>query len=171
MKCYRAEVAKELRLYGEMHRFITMLAHSRGFKVAEVEVNHRPRIHGQSKYGFRRLVTGLLDLLTVRFMTVHGERPSHAVGVFGLLALAVGALGLGYLAGLWALGYRPIGNRPVLIYSVALLLLGAQFVALGMLSELIVWRLAGLDGANRLPPPVANRLGLRSPFHTKEDIS
>jgi len=145
LKCYRAAVVREIRLYGEMHRFITLLADARGFRVTEMEVHHRPRSFGRSKYGAGRFIKGFLDLLTVSFLTGYAERPLHFLGVCGLLALAVGLAGLSYLAGLWTLGFRPIGNRPVLIYSVAALLLGAQMLSVGILAELIASRVGGGD--------------------------
>jgi glycosyltransferase involved in cell wall biosynthesis len=145
LKCYRAAVVREIRVYGEMHRFITLLADARGFRLTEMEVHHRPRSFGRSKYGAGRFIKGFLDLLTVSFLTGYAERPLHFLGVCGLLALAVGLAGLSYLAGLWALGFRPIGNRPVLIYSVAALLLGAQMLSVGILAELIASRVGGGD--------------------------
>lgn len=145
LKCYRAQVVREITIYGELHRFITLLAHARGFKVTEMDVQHRPRTHGESKYGAGRFVKGLLDLVTVRVLTIFGERPLHFLGIAGLLAFAAGFLGMAYLAWLWVLGYRPIGNRPVLIYSVAFLLLGSQMMTAGILAELILSRLGGAN--------------------------
>jgi glycosyltransferase involved in cell wall biosynthesis len=158
LKCCRTEVVKEIRLYGELHRFITLLAHARGFRVTELEVQHRERIYGKSKYGARRFVKGLLDLLTVHVLTAFGERPLHLLGVIGLLAFVGGCLGLAYLAWLWMLGYRPIGNRPILIYSVASLLLGAQMLTVGILAELIISRL-GSGTENGFGYSVAERIG------------
>jgi glycosyltransferase involved in cell wall biosynthesis len=158
LKCYRTEVVKEIRLYGELHRFITLLAHARGFRVTELEVQHRKRIYGKSKYGARRFVKGTLDLLTVHVLTAFGERPLHLLGVIGLLAFVGGCLGLAYLAWLWMLGYRPIGNRPILIYSVASLLLGAQMLTVGILAELIISRL-GSGNENGFGYSVAERIG------------
>jgi glycosyltransferase involved in cell wall biosynthesis len=145
LKLFRSEVASELRLYGEMHRFIPVLAHARGFRVTELAVNHRPRKHGYSKYGVKRFVRGFLDLLTIRFLTGYGQRPQHVLGAFGLLLLVLGLAGLGYLGILWmlmnvfgVLAPHPIGERPLLAYSAAALLLGAQALSLGLLAELIV---------------------------------
>lgn len=145
IKMFRAEVPRELRLYGEMHRFIAVLAHARGFKVAEVPVHHRPRQFGYSKYGVRRFLRGFLDLLTVKFLTSFGQRPQHMLGGIGLLFFGLGTIGLIYLGLLWSLMNvipvfepSPIGGRPLLLYSVASLLLGAQGLSLGMLAELIV---------------------------------
>mgnify|MGYP002628026345 FL=1 len=145
IKMFRAEVPRELRLYGEMHRFIAVLAHARGFKVAEVPVHHRPRQFGYSKYGVRRFLRGFLDLLTVKFLTSFGQRPQHMLGGIGLLFFGLGTVGLAYLGALWTFMNvipvfepSPIGGRPLLLYSVASLLLGAQGLSLGMLAELIV---------------------------------
>lgn len=144
LKCFRREVAAEVRLYGELHRFIPVLAHARGFKVTELEINHRPRQHGHSKYGVRRFVRGFLDLLTVKFLTGFGQRPQHMLGALGLLFFSLGSAGLVYLAVVWLLTnvggweFERIGNRPFLAYSVAMLLLGGQLISLGFLAELIV---------------------------------
>src|SRR3954447_7490191 len=89
-KCYRAEIFKEVRLYGELHRFIPVLAAARGFKVGEVVVRHRPRRFGHSKYGVRRFVRGFLDLLTVKFLTGFGQRPQHLLGGIGILFFLIG---------------------------------------------------------------------------------
>jgi glycosyltransferase involved in cell wall biosynthesis len=166
IKGYYREVLKELRLYGELHRFITVMAHARGFKVGEMEVNHRPRQHGHSKYGVRRFLHGLLDLLTVRFLTGYGDRPLHLLGFFGLLAFAIGLAGLGYLAVLWFMGHGPIGNRPLLFYSVAGVLLGAQMISFGMLAELVIWR----AGNNVAESAIVRRTN-RSPADVTKPVS
>jgi glycosyltransferase involved in cell wall biosynthesis len=150
LKLFRAEVAREIAIYGELHRFIPVLAHARGFRVTEIAVHHRERQFGQSKYGVRRFLRGFLDLLTVKFLTGFGQRPQHMLGAIGLLFLGLGFLGLGYLAVLWLLmnlpplwggkllEMSPIGPRPLLAYSVAATLLGGQSLSLGLLAELIV---------------------------------
>ena len=144
LKCFRREVTGEIRLYGELHRFIPVLAHARGFKVTELEVNHRPRQFGHSKYGFRRFVRGFLDLLTVKFLTGFNQRPQHLLGAVGLLFTGLGCTGLVYLTLVWMLTniagfkFEPIGPRPLLSYSMGMLLLGGQLVSLGFLAELIV---------------------------------
>jgi dolichol-phosphate mannosyltransferase len=144
MKCYRAEVFREVRLYGELHRFIPVLAAARGFKVGEIAIHHRRRRFGRSKYGVRRLLKGFLDLLTVKFLTGFGQRPQHMLGGFGLLSFLAGAVGMIYLGCTWLVNrfsaedhYPPLHERPLLIYSVAALLLGAQMIAIGFLAELI----------------------------------
>jgi glycosyltransferase involved in cell wall biosynthesis len=141
-KAYRREVLDEVTLYGELHRFVPVLAHERGFKVAEIVVNHRPRKFGHSKYGVARFIKGFLDLLTVHFLSRYGQRPLHVLGALGLALLALGGAGLSYLAilwfiGFWAEGYRPIGDRPLLFYSGTLLGVGTQLVCLGVLAEMV----------------------------------
>ncbi len=144
-KLFRSEVAAEIRIYGELHRFIPVLAFSRGFEVSEIPVHHRKREFGHSKYGVKRFVRGLLDLFTVKFLTGYGQRPQHMLGTFGLLFIMLGMAGLSYLGVTWLLMNvfevmepMPIGTRPMLAYSVAALLLGAQAKSLGLLAELIV---------------------------------
>jgi dolichol-phosphate mannosyltransferase len=143
MKCYRAEVFREVRLYGELHRFIPVLAAARGFRVGEIEINHRPRRFGRSKYGVRRFVKGFLDLLTVKFLTGFGQRPQHLLGGLGLCSFLLGSLGLLYLAITWVIrlwhpeAYEPLHERALLIYALAALLLGAQMMSLGFLAELV----------------------------------
>jgi dolichol-phosphate mannosyltransferase len=148
MKCYRAEVFREIRLYGELHRFIPVLAAARGFKVSEIEIKHRPRQFGHSKYGVRRFIKGFLDLLTVKFLTGFGQRPQHVLGSIGLLSFALGYLGMMYLAIVWVIRlwaperFDPIHQRPLLVYSVAALLLGAQIISIGFLAELITAKMS-----------------------------
>jgi hypothetical protein len=137
LKAYRREAVEEVSLYGELHRFIPVLAHAKGFKPGEVEVNHRPRQHGTSKFGAKRFLRGLLDLLTVKFLTGYGTRPLHLFGGLGLLSFGLGLAGVTYLAILWLMGRGPIGERPLLSYSVMAVLLGAQLLALGFLGELL----------------------------------
>jgi glycosyltransferase involved in cell wall biosynthesis len=143
MKCYRAQVLREIRLYGELHRFVPVLADARGFKVGEIAINHRPRRFGSSKYGVSRFVKGFLDLLTVKFLTGFRQRPQHLLGSIGLLSFLAGSLGLLYLAVTWLIRlwddslFRPLHERPLLIYSLAAVLLGAQLVSMGFLAELI----------------------------------
>ncbi|MFL5339199.1 MAG: glycosyltransferase family 2 protein [Gemmataceae bacterium] len=143
MKCYRAEVFREVRLYGELHRFIPVLAAGRGFRVGEIVVNHRPRKFGRSKYGARRFVKGFLDLLTVKFLTSFSRRPQHVLGSIGLAAFALGLLGMAWLAITWVIRlfhpdwFEPLHQRPLLIYSVAALLLGTQMLTIGFLAELV----------------------------------
>ena len=148
LKAFRVEVARELDLYGELHRFVPVLAHDLGFRVTELAVNHRPRQHGRSRYGMERYARGFLDLLTVTFMSRYRHRPLH---LFGGLGLLLGALGTGILVYLTIvkLTGEPIGRRPLLLLGVLLVVVGIQFLSLGLLSELVTGqhreRLRALD--------------------------
>jgi glycosyltransferase involved in cell wall biosynthesis len=136
LKAYRAEVVRGLRLYGELHRFIPILAHHRGYRIAELPVNHRPREHGRSRYGVERYLRGFLDLLTVSFLGRYRHRPLH---LFGGLGLALSAAGTGILVYLTidkAMGHA-IGGRPLLILGVLLVVVGIQVFSLGLITELI----------------------------------
>ena len=138
LKAYRADVVKNINLYGELHRFIPAMASGYGVRVAEVPVNHRAREHGQSKYGISRTFRVLLDLMTVYFLLGYSTRPIHVFGGVGLISF-----GLGVLIGLYltfvkfALG-QDIGTRPLLLLAVLLILLGVQMIAMGLLGELII---------------------------------
>jgi dolichol-phosphate mannosyltransferase len=143
-KCYRREIFDEVRLYGELHRFVPVLAAARGWKVGQIDVHHRARTYGQSKYGFRRFIKGFLDLLTVYFLTGFQQRPAHLLGTLGLLAFGGGLFGMIYLVFYWVMTQlypqpeqTPLHDRPLLLYSVAMLLLGAQLISVGILAELI----------------------------------
>jgi len=136
LKAYRAEVVHGLRLYGELHRFIPVLAHYRGFRIAELPVNHRPREHGRSRYGVERYLRGFLDLLTVSFIGRYRHRPLHLFGGFGLLLGVIGSAILVYLTVIKALGHA-IGQRPLLMLGVLLVVIGMQFFSLGLISEMI----------------------------------
>jgi glycosyltransferase involved in cell wall biosynthesis len=145
MKCYRREIFQEVQLYGELHRFVPVLAASRGYRVGEIEIYHRPRRFGRSKYGFERFIKGFLDLLTVKFLTGFGQRPQHILGSIGLLSFVIGALMLVYLAGYWIISRLGVGievvdlsRRPLLLYGMALLLVGGQFMSIGFLAELFI---------------------------------
>jgi glycosyltransferase involved in cell wall biosynthesis len=136
LKAYRAEVVRGLRLYGELHRFIPVLAHHRGFRIAELPVNHRPREHGRSRYGLERYLRGFLDLLTVSFIGRYRHRPLH---LFGGLGLALSVAGTGILLYLTVVKIRgeAIGQRPLLILGVLLVVVGLQVFSLGLITELI----------------------------------
>ena len=137
-KLYRRAVLEEIGIYGELHRFIPVLAHARGFRVGEVVVQHRPRKYGQSKYGVMRMLKGFLDLLTVRFLTRFSQRPLHVLGGIGLVLLAIGGAIMLSLAIAWLNpANRPIGNRPLLFYAGAFVSIGIQLLSLGILAELV----------------------------------
>lgn len=136
LKAYRMEVLRGVRIYGELHRFIPILASYRGFRVAEITVNHRARQHGRSRYGPERYLRGFFDLLSVTFMGRYRHRPLHLFGGIGLVMGAVGFVILLYLTALKVWG-EGIGHRPLLTLGVLLVVVGIQFVSLGLLSELI----------------------------------
>ena len=136
LKAYRAEVLQGMRLYGELHRFIPILAAYRGYRIAEIPVNHRPRQHGRSRYGPERYLRGFFDLLSVTFMGRYRHRPLHLFGGVGAFMGAIGFVILTYLTVIWFWG-AGIGHRPLLTLGVLLMVVGIQFVSLGLLSELI----------------------------------
>lgn len=143
-KMYRREVVADLRLYGEMHRFVPVLAAARGWRIGEIVVQHRPRRYGRSKYGFSRNIKGFLDLATVLFLTRFGERPQHFLGCLGLAASVLGTGGM-LLAMVAQIGRQlwpysaVIGNLvPPAIYGALTLAVGVLLLALGLVAELIV---------------------------------
>jgi glycosyltransferase involved in cell wall biosynthesis len=136
LKAYRANVVKGLRIYGELHRFVPVLAHYRGYRVGELPVNHRPREHGRSRYGAERYLRGFLDLLTVSFIGRYRHRPLHLFGGLGLLLSSIGLVILVYLTVHKATGHA-IGERPLLTLGVLLVVVGLQFFSLGLLSEMV----------------------------------
>ncbi len=136
LKAYRAEVIRGLPLYGELHRFIPVLAHHRGYRIAELPVNHRPREHGRSRYGLERYLRGFLDLLTVSFLGRYRHRPLHLFGGLGLTLALAGVGILVYLTVVKLIGHA-IGQRPLLILGVLLVVVGLQVFSLGLITELI----------------------------------
>ena len=136
LKAYRAEVVRGMSLYGELHRFIPVLAQYRGYRIAELPVNHRPREHGRSRYGVERYVRGFLDLLTVSFIGRYRHRPLHLFGGLGLVLGLIGLVILVYLTIVKALGHA-IGERPLLTLGVLLVVVGLQFFSLGLISEML----------------------------------
>jgi len=135
-KAYRREVTQDLKLYGELHRFIPVLAHWQGYRVGEAQVVHHPRKYGRSKYGFERLGHGLLDFLMVLFLTYYLKRPIHFFGSIGVLLFLCGsAIGL-YLSWLWVFG-GGIGWRPILFVMILLVIVGVQMASIGLLGEMI----------------------------------
>ena len=137
LKAMRREVARHLKLYGEMHRFIPAIAYERGARVAELRVNHRPRLRGGSKYGISRTLRVILDLLTVKFLISYSTRPAH---VFGPLGIASGALGFiiaVYLTAQKFIYDEDIGGRPLLLLGVLLIFIGFQFITMGLLGEML----------------------------------
>jgi hypothetical protein len=137
LKAMRKDLAKSLRLYGEMHRFIPAIAYERGGQIAELKVNHRPRLRGASKYGITRTLRVVLDLLTVKFLLSYSTRPAHVFGPIGVLCgLAGFVFGL-YLTVQKFVYDLDIGGRPLLLLSILLIFIGIQFITMGLLGELL----------------------------------
>lgn len=137
LKAYRAEVVKDIHLYGELHRFIPAIASWQGVAVAEMPVNHAPRRFGTSKYGIGRTVRVVLDLLTVRFLLSYATRPMQVFGLIGVASsLLGGILGI-YLTYVRLILLQPIGDRPLLLLAVLLIVLGVQFLGMGLLGEMV----------------------------------
>jgi glycosyltransferase involved in cell wall biosynthesis len=142
-KAYRREIFDEVKLYGERHRFVPVLAAARGWRVGEIEVVHHARTHGVSKYGWSRLPKGFLDVLTICFLTEYSQRPLHLIGSAGLVAFLFGGVGLTVLSVFWVTS-RLFGDQPLHLHSTAIfyfcitaILLGAQFLVAGLLAELV----------------------------------
>jgi glycosyltransferase involved in cell wall biosynthesis len=135
-KAYRAEVVRSLALTGDQYRYIPVLAANEGFRVSELAVNHRPRAFGSSKYGLERYVRGFLDLLTILFVGRFRQRPMHLFGGAGMLLIAGGVVICAYLAVLRLAG-EGIGNRPLLLLGVLMIVVGVQLFTIGLVSEMI----------------------------------
>lgn len=158
LKAYRRQVLKEVHLYGEMHRFVPVLAASKGFRVAEIVIQHHPRKHGYSKYGVERFVKGFLDLLTVYFLTGYGNRPQHLLGTIGLASFGAGFLGLFVLSSLWVISRLTamqdvhLHSKAIFYYCIVALLLGVQLITMGFLAELIT----AMNRPSRQPYSIAD---------------
>jgi glycosyltransferase involved in cell wall biosynthesis len=136
LKAYRKEVIKELPVYGELHRYLPVLAHWQGFRVDEIVVKHHERKFGVSKFGARRLFTGFFDLLTVLFITRYRQKPLHLFGLLGMLSIGFGFFIDLYLAVIWFQGVG-IGSRPLLFLGTLLIIIGVQFFSLGLIGEML----------------------------------
>ncbi len=137
LKAYRGEVVKELNVYGELHRYIPVLAHYAGYRVGEKVVQHHPRKYGHTKFGISRFFRGFLDLLTVLFTTRYIRRPLHLFGVWGMVSFLIGAAIDIYLSIEWALGTTSLSNRPLFLVGFLFIIIGIQFVSIGLLGEMI----------------------------------
>lgn len=136
LKAFRKDVAENIRLYGEMHRFIPAIASAIGISIAEVRVNHRPRQRGKSKYGISRTFRVILDLITVKFLLSYSHRPLHVFGLIGMLSFCLGTL-ISFVLILQRQIYdMPMADRPLLLLSILLVFIGIQFVTFGLISEL-----------------------------------
>jgi dolichol-phosphate mannosyltransferase len=162
-KCYRREVLNEVKLYGELHRFVPVLAASRGWKVGEIIVQHRARRYGRSKYGVGRIIKGILDLFTVYFLTAFGRRPQHLLGSLGLFAFFGGTVGVLTLTVMWFTSRLDgevandvhLHERALFYYSMGAVLLGAQFLSVGLLAELFT----AFAGEDVLPYSIKSQIG------------
>jgi glycosyltransferase involved in cell wall biosynthesis len=137
LKVYRNEVAKELKIYGDLYRYIPILVHQAGFRVGEKVVQHHPRKYGHSKYTIGKFYRGFLDLLTILFTAKYIQRPLHLFGVWGLISFIIGAAIDGYLSVEWFLGLTSLSNRPLFMVGFLFIIIGVQFVSLGLLGEMI----------------------------------
>ena len=138
-KCFKAEVVRSLDVYGELHRYIPVLAQRKGFRITEITVNHRTREHGHSKYGMERYMRGLLDSLTTTFLLKYSDRPMYFFGRVGLLTGFIGFVICLFLTVLWFMGQK-IGGRPLLVLGVLLVVVGIQFISTGFVCNIVVDR-------------------------------
>jgi glycosyltransferase involved in cell wall biosynthesis len=142
-KAYRREIFERVELYGELHRFVPVLADSLGYRIGEIAVQHHPRRFGRSKYGIRRFLHGLLDLFTVLAITRYSRRPGHLFGGAGALLLSIGLAILLWLTGVKLIGGEDIGDRPLLLLGSLSVIVGMQILFFGILAELINSRTSG----------------------------
>lgn len=161
-KAYRGECARSLEIYGELHRFMPVLAAQQGWRVAEVPVNHRPRRHGSSRFGVERYMRGALDLLTVVFIGRYQYRPLHLFGGVGLVLTLVGALIELYLLGVKVAGHS-IGERPLLFLGLLLIVVGVQLLTFGLLAQMVVLNRRGIAGSAVEPAQIEKALDTGSP--------
>jgi glycosyltransferase involved in cell wall biosynthesis len=138
LKAFRKEVIKNVRLYGELHRFIPAIASHMGVSIAEIKVNHRPRRHGKSKYNIFRFIKVILDLITVKFLLSYSTRPLQIFGLLGLLSGSVGGVLLLMLSYQRLILKQGISGRPLLLLAILLTVIGIQFITLGLLAEIMV---------------------------------
>ncbi len=137
LKGYRSDVVKSVNVYGELHRYIPALAHWLGFRIGEIPVNHRARKYGKTKFGIGRFFKGFLDLLTVIFTTRYITRPLHLFGGWGIISSLIG-IGIGGWLTFEKIAYNAsLGNRPLFLISLIMVIVGVQFISIGLLGELI----------------------------------
>ena len=159
LKAFRKEIVEDIKLYGELHRFLPVLANIEGARIKEIKVNHRSRKYGSSKYGIDRTFRVLMDLLTVWFMTKFLTRPMYGFGFVGIISILSSLAMSSYLIVLKIMGYN-IGNRPMLMFSLILGITGVQLFSFGLLSELLIrtyhesqsrpiYRIRSINSANK----------------------
>ncbi len=137
LKAMRLEIARDLKLYGEMHRFIPAIAAQLGARVVEIPVGHRPRSSGRSKYGISRTFRVIVDLITIKFLSTYSTRPGHLFGLLGLAALLIGSTITGVLVVERTFFHSPLADRPLLLLSIFLTLAGIQMVSIGLIGEML----------------------------------
>jgi glycosyltransferase involved in cell wall biosynthesis len=137
LKAYRREVVQNLNVYGELHRYVPVLAKWQGFTVTEIPVKHHKRRYGKTKFGISRFFKGFIDLITVTFVARYVKRPMHFFGFLGALSFFIGLIVNGYLTIEWISG-RPLSNRPMLFLGMLLIIVGVQFFSVGLLGEMMV---------------------------------
>lgn len=146
LKAYRAEVIKTIHVYGELHRYLPVIAHHNGFKVTELPVTHHERKYGKSKFGVARFTRGAFDLLTITFLTRYNKRPLHLFGLIGLLSFFIGSVISMVLAYQRIFHKMFLSNRPLLFLGILLIIVGIQFITLGLLGEMITAQRKDSDG-------------------------
>lgn len=137
LKAYRRDVVRNLSVYGELHRYMPVLAAWQGFTISEIPVKHHPRRYGSTKFGISRFFKGFIDLLTVMFTTRYIKRPMHLFGFLGAIAFLIGFVVNGYLSVEWMMGHS-LSNRPLLFFGMLLIIVGVQFFSVGLLGEMMV---------------------------------
>ncbi|MBN1397453.1 MAG: glycosyltransferase family 2 protein [Bacteroidetes bacterium] len=137
LKIYRQEVVKELKIYGDLYRYIPILVHQAGFRVGEKTVHHHPRKYGRSKYTIGKFYRGFLDLLTILFTAKYIRRPLHLFGIWGIISFIIGVAIDGYLSIQWLMDLTSLSNRPLFMVGFLFIIIGVQFVSLGLLGEMI----------------------------------
>jgi len=137
LKAYRKDVVKNIKVYGELHRYVPVLAKWKGYRISEINVKHHPRRYGKTKFGISRFFKGFIDLITVLFATRYIKRPMHFFGFLGAFSFIIGLLVNGYLTYQWIIGI-PLSNRPMLFLGMLLIIVGVQFFSIGLLGEILV---------------------------------
>ncbi|CAN5305850.1 glycosyltransferase family 2 protein [soil metagenome] len=156
LKAYRQEVVKHIHLYGELHRYVPLLAQWQGFdEIIEQEVNHHPRKYGKTKFGLSRFMNGFLDLITLLFVNRYMQRPMHFFGTIGVLLTVVGMIVNIYIAALKIFWDQPIGDRPLLFLGILLVVIGVQFFSIGFLGEMV-----NKNRVHKYMPSIEKKIGL-----------
>jgi len=137
LRAYKREAVQNLEIYGELHRYLLVLIAWRGFKITEIEVNHRKREHGRTKYGYSRIITGFIDLLLIKFLLSYFSKPMLMFGLFGLFSMFLGTIFGSYLVIQKYLFGISIADKPLLLLTVLLIIFGVQFISTGLLADMI----------------------------------